>query len=168
MTRLFPSPVISSQGLSEPDECLEWSWDEGGSAAAFVQLQGHSALTKSPPAHGGEVQQKGTPTLIHEYDTCLLLFLRGLKWHFLSVLWARKAVSIPGGIQKPCSCGAWGHGLVVDLAALGSWLDSDLRGLFQPEWFCVSDQCWVEQQKETDHLLPFLIPMQRETPPFAS
>lgn len=68
MTRLFLSPVIPSQWLSEPDECLGWCWDEGDSAAAFVQLRGHSAMTKSPPARGGEVLQKGTPWKTYIYS----------------------------------------------------------------------------------------------------
>lgn len=96
---------------------------------------------------------------------CFYSKCRGLKWHFLSILWARKAVSIPGGIQKPCSCGSWGRDLVVDLAALGSWLDSDLRGLFQPEWFCISviSAGWSSRRKQiTCCLFLFLC---RENPP---
>lgn len=36
---------------------------------------------------------------------------------------SRGEVPIPGGAQKPCSCGTWGQGLVVDLVVvLGWWL----------------------------------------------
>jgi len=46
-------------------------------------------------------------------------------------------VTIPGCIHKTCRCGAYRHGLVVDLAQLGLLLDLmiDLMTLFQPKWF---------------------------------
>lgn len=32
-------------------------------------------------------------------------------------------VTTPGSAQKICGCDIWGHGLAVDLAVLGKWLE---------------------------------------------
>jgi len=38
-------------------------------------------------------------------------------------------VLIPGGVQKLCRCGTWGHGL-AGMVVLGGWLDSMILVVF--------------------------------------
>lgn len=44
-------------------------------------------------------------------------------------------IMVPGGVQELWRCGTWGHGQWAWWVWAGVRF-GDLRGLFQPEWFC--------------------------------
>jgi len=46
----------------------------------------------------------------------------------------RGVVTIPGGVQKPCSCGTSGYGL-VGMVVLAGWLDLMILEVFSNLWF---------------------------------
>ena len=43
--------------------------------------------------------------------------------------WTSGGVPIPGGVQKMCRCGAWGHGL-AGIVVVGGWLDLMILEVF--------------------------------------
>jgi len=65
-------------------------------------------------------------------STCVYIHIQIYRYFGQALAQAAQGgggVPIPGGVQKACGCGTWGHGL-AGVVGLGGWLDSMISEVF--------------------------------------